>query len=276
MNAVIHRPTSRALADHIDYFLFLHSPSGKGTYQTYPNTNVCLALYECSSVQWDQKANTCVVTDTGQFGASRLYGFHRRPFTVYHSGRVRQICVLFKGSSIGLFTDCPITQIDCADEPIKQIFERLDPCFVDELFSLPDTSRQALLLEKLLLGRIRRRPYMEPYLWAVNQLQALNVTDGKIVEVVSTRLAIDASTLYRNFRRFFGQSPIEYFQTLRFRKGLHLTHASRASLTNIAMECDYYDQSHFIRDMRARAGCPPSVLRRRVTAVQGMLLWTKD
>jgi AraC-like DNA-binding protein len=60
------------------------------------------------------------------------------------------------------------------------------------------------------------------------------------------------------FRRQVGVAPKAYARVLRFTRAATLLREGEGrTLADIAMECGYYDQSHFTRDFVALAGCTP-------------------
>jgi AraC-like DNA-binding protein len=62
------------------------------------------------------------------------------------------------------------------------------------------------------------------------------------------------------FRTQLGVSPKAYARILRFRRAVGLLDGvgHGRTLADVAMDCGYYDQSHFSRDFVALAGCTPS------------------
>jgi AraC-like DNA-binding protein len=62
----------------------------------------------------------------------------------------------------------------------------------------------------------------------------------------------------RKFKEFAGFSPKTYSRIIRFQAALK-EFGSDKSLTEIAYDCGYYDQSHFINDFREFSGYNPKV-----------------
>ena len=61
----------------------------------------------------------------------------------------------------------------------------------------------------------------------------------------------------RKFKEYAGFSPKTYLRLVRLNNAIK-GHASGKSLTQIAYECGYYDQSHFIHDVKAFTGYHPA------------------
>ncbi|MHC0440199.1 helix-turn-helix domain-containing protein [Flavobacterium sp. 3-210] len=58
-----------------------------------------------------------------------------------------------------------------------------------------------------------------------------------------------------------GISPVAYTSVVRFNKSLQLVLNTPQSLTEIAYDCGYYDQAHFIKEFRKFTGITPSASR---------------
>jgi len=62
----------------------------------------------------------------------------------------------------------------------------------------------------------------------------------------------------RKFKEFAGFSPKTYSRIIRFQAALK-EYGSNKSLTDIAHDCGYYDQSHFINDFKEFTGYKPKI-----------------
>jgi AraC-like DNA-binding protein len=82
---------------------------------------------------------------------------------------------------------------------------------------------------------------------------------GELAELVQ----LSVSQLQREFGRLFGITPIHYIREVRVGVARHLLETSNQSLTNIAVQCGFYDQSHFTRQFKASTGITPLEYRRR-------------
>jgi AraC-like DNA-binding protein len=81
-------------------------------------------------------------------------------------------------------------------------------------------------------------------------------------------LARDAGWSRRQFTARFtraaGLPPKTFARVLRFQRAKALLAAAGGpSLSEIALDCGYYDQAHLNRDFRAFAGCTPTELMAR-------------
>lgn len=69
--------------------------------------------------------------------------------------------------------------------------------------------------------------------------------------------SISARQFERKFKEFAGLSPKLYSRIIRFQATTEYRSARNKTLTEIAYDCGYYDQSHFINDFREFSGYTP-------------------
>ena len=79
------------------------------------------------------------------------------------------------------------------------------------------------------------------------------------IENMVSRYGLTSRYLQKLFLQYTGLTPKLYHKINRFQKSLVLVSKRNSSLTSIAHECGYFDQSHFIRDFKSFTGLLPSV-----------------
>lgn len=79
------------------------------------------------------------------------------------------------------------------------------------------------------------------------------------VEKLSGKYCLSARQFERNFKALSGFPPKMYHRITRFNKAMAMYGQLGKTLTDIAYECGYYDQSHFIHDFKAFSGYHPGV-----------------
>lgn len=109
--------------------------------------------------------------------------------------------------------------------------------------------------------------YFERQLTAISSryntiIPSVNQIINKNGLVSIKRLAENHSVSQRQFERNFksttGFSPKMFSRIVRFESALSMLGKQDVKLTEVALECGYYDQSHFIRDFKEFTGQPPS------------------
>lgn len=75
---------------------------------------------------------------------------------------------------------------------------------------------------------------------------------------LSEAAGVHPVTVSKYFPRYFACTFGEYMRRLKIEKSLQMIKNSPASLTEIAYECGFYDQSHFTRTFKHLTGFPPN------------------
>jgi AraC-like DNA-binding protein len=75
---------------------------------------------------------------------------------------------------------------------------------------------------------------------------------------VASRYGISSRYLQKLFLTYTGLTPKLYNKINRFQRSLRLVSQNDLSLTSIAYDCGYFDQSHFIREFKSFTGYTPS------------------
>ncbi len=83
------------------------------------------------------------------------------------------------------------------------------------------------------------------------------------INELASRLDVDRSTLFRQFKKRFGQSPKAFLDQLRFTQAQRLLLESKLSITAIAAQSGFNDPEHFSRRFRSEFGMQPSQWRNK-------------
>ena len=79
---------------------------------------------------------------------------------------------------------------------------------------------------------------------------------GTNVNELASKFSLSTRQFDRKFKIYSGFSPKMYLRLTRLQNALK-QYGCDKSLTRIAYECGYYDQSHFIHDVKAFTGYHP-------------------
>lgn len=94
-----------------------------------------------------------------------------------------------------------------------------------------------------------------------NYARDIEVTD------IAEHVYLSVSQLQREFSKNFGITPNRYLREVRVGVVRHLLENSDQSLSTIATDCGFYDQSHMTRHFKASTGLTPHKYRQRFRTV---------
>jgi AraC family transcriptional regulator len=96
-------------------------------------------------------------------------------------------------------------------------------------------------------------------------MMAADLTGGTSLAMIAAACGLSASHLARAFRRSVGTPPHAWLNKQRTGRAMVLLRERRLSLSEIALECGFVDQSHFTRVFVRRVGLAPSAWRRMIS-----------
>ncbi|MGD9865832.1 MAG: helix-turn-helix transcriptional regulator [Pseudodonghicola sp.] len=93
--------------------------------------------------------------------------------------------------------------------------------------------------------------------------QAIDAASGEELNLAQLAeiAGVNRSYLVGLFKKYVGQTPIQYLWAKRVEQGLHLLKTTSLSIEDIAQHCGFKSSSHFSRSIKEATGSPPSKLR---------------
>lgn len=159
---------------------------------------------------------------------------------------------VFLNEDLSLFNNHVTNLIDVAGKDVHTLHARLlDTLSADRRMELVE----AFLLNKLSLSG-KRFEKLTLVGHVIKELRQDDFFDN--IENVAARYGITSRYLQKLFLLHTGLTPKLYAKINRFQNSLLLVAKGSTSLTDIAYECGYFDQSHFIREFRSFTGFAPS------------------
>ena len=117
-----------------------------------------------------------------------------------------------------------------------------------------DNYKRAEILSAFFEARLNNRPLIQNVVASIKYVIHSKQIDT--VAQLANKFNLSTRQFDRKFKEYAGFSPKTYLRLVRLRKATE-QHGTNKSLTQIALECGYYDQSHFIHDLKAFTGYHP-------------------
>jgi AraC-like DNA-binding protein len=186
-------------------------------------------------------------------------GPHSRHFVICNSHETRVIGVHFKPGGAYPFFGCPMNQLLNVMQPLDSMWGRMVGELREELLELTSVDAMFRTLSHRLLHSSGQRLHIHP---AVQFAIAHLGTNARLDHVQSLvdRIGMSHRRFIELFKRETGYSPKLYSRIRRFQSVLRSMNGPQHEIdwSDIAFNCGYYDQSHFIKDFRAFSGLSPS------------------
>lgn len=123
-----------------------------------------------------------------------------------------------------------------------------------EILSIDDIHHQIEILKDYLMQKIKQNPDTT-FIRLVNELYQ-NPNEQHVIDI-ACRLGYGKRQLSRIFKIHYGVSPKVLLNILRLHLCLTLLLEEKKKLLDIAILCGFYDQSHFIKELKKYTGISP-------------------
>lgn len=245
-----------ALQPYVKCYYVYESPTAAAFEDTVFPSGCMELIFNLGSGNWQTFTGDAFVTTP----AIELWGQLNRPLPIRSIGRNTMFGIRFHphaaagllGDTIRGFNNQVIDYGAIAGRTVNTLHARL--------METRSCHKKQALVEAYLWQQIARAGKRLNKVALVRDLMfELRQTDGfTTMETIASQYGITARHMQQLFLQTTGLTPKLYSQINRFQHSLRLVTAKNTSLTSIAYECGYSDQSHFIREFKTFTGVTPS------------------
>ena len=176
------------------------------------------------------------------------------------------IGVRFRAGGAFPLLDLPMGELEGLSVDPKMLWGADARVLRERLLGTPVPDVRFRILERFLLDRLHdsrdRHPAVQYAVRTIEQSKGA----ATVADIVD-RTGLSARRFIAAFRDEVGLAPKVFCRLARFRRVIDsLREAKRPDWADIALDCGYFDQSHFIHDFRSFAGVSPSAYLRQRTS----------
>ncbi len=190
----------------------------------------------------------------------QLWGQTIQPFTFASFGKHSMFGIRFFTHTAACFFNERIEEFNDQVIDFKDIGGKETVELYSKLLEAESLYRRIELVEEFLLKRLLLLEHKFTRLSLVNSIMHDLSKDDFLENInsVASQYGISSRYLQKIFLNYSGLSPNLFSKIARFQKSIHLVAGNASSLTSIAHQCGYFDQSHFIKDFKFFTGSTPS------------------
>jgi AraC-like DNA-binding protein len=180
-------------------------------------------------------------------------------FDLEVAGKLSLFSILFNPHGLALIFNIPINELFTQNVPLKFIAKNETSELESNLFEAETFQQKVSIAEKFLQTTLSKN-YKSFEFKRINYcLAEINRSKGMVSpERLSALACLSRKQFERNFSAFVGTSPKQFLKIVRFQNALHTKFKQKTvTLTQLACDCGYYDQSHMINDFKSLSGHTP-------------------
>jgi AraC-like DNA-binding protein len=249
------RPPAPQLARYIEHYWFVHATP------TRPfNLSVDVFVDARADLVFNfgvAYARKVLGGRTRTLKASNLDAQRLRPIRISQSGHVVISGVRFHTGGLSAFVSRSVHVWNDKVVPVASVFDATGP--LEEALRRAgdrcDAQKEAF--DAYFGARLDRSSVRTTFDEIKTRIEC---EDGPLrVDALCERAGISIRQLDRLFRKNLGFGPKTFSRIVRFQRALaRIKRHPDVSIAQVAAECGYYDQSHFVRECKAYAGAVPT------------------
>ena len=189
---------------------------------------------------------------------SIISGLNDSYANVSTNGETGVVFVSFYPAGACHFFNFPLSEIENQNVDLSDIFST-DIRQIEEMLFLKDTIKNKVsVIEKYLLSRFSPIPSYDSLLIRKGVDFIKSCKAQTTASSLSDSLSITTKSLERKFSQYLGKTTKQFIKLIRFQEILQDFSVNKnISLTQLAYNNGYFDQSHFIRDFKTYSGYTP-------------------
>ncbi|MBC9795711.1 helix-turn-helix domain-containing protein [Sinomicrobium weinanense] len=205
---------------------------------------------------------------------TELWGQITKPLSIRSRGKHTMVGIkffthsaaYFLNDEIRIFNDHVYDLYEVMGHPIRTLH--------GQLLEAADMATRIRLIESFL---IKKLIYNQQKIYKIDRVGKIletikdNYTENNL-RLVASKHHVTPRYLHKLINQYTGLTPKSYNKIKRFQRSLMLISRKEETLTSIAYNCGYFDQSHFIRDFKWFTGSTPSSYMNNITPVNQLLL----
>ncbi|UTW65215.1 AraC family transcriptional regulator [bacterium SCSIO 12643] len=186
---------------------------------------------------------------------SVIQGHTHLPAQYHVTGFYHLIGVAFYSYAIPLLFNIPSSDLNQEFISLNTFLGSEGDYLNDQLATAESTAKRIQILSNYFENRINHQKLKDPLI--ANAISEIKKQNGAIkIELLADQHHLSHKQFNRRFKEFSGFNPKLYSRILRFESMLK-SFPGHKTLTEVAYENGYFDQSHFIHDFKSFTGFSP-------------------
>ncbi len=237
-----YKPRTKILQQHITEYVVLKKQSTDNlNYFAFPHKSGSLALYFKANINIDAAGVSISEAPTPKPLVITL-GKYLEPLLVKYKGEITELSVNFTPVGMNYFFDENFARI--ANKPAQFLTDVAWNELASRLYQSAGAGAGMIeLLEEFLISQFRERDLSK----AESAVKLIEADKSVKVKNIALKLNLSERTINRLFHKYIGCSPKDFRKIARFRASIKMN-SKDANLTQLCMNNEYYDSSHFCKE----------------------------
>jgi AraC-like DNA-binding protein len=199
------------------------------------------------------------------YGHAMLFGARANCFVIDTCQQERVVGIQFRAGGAFPFFRMPVCELEGESFALDDLWPMRAGEIRARLLAAESVDAMFAILECCLLDQLVRPLELHPAVtYALEQFRS--PARSSSVAAVTARIGLSQRRFIQLFHQQVGLTPKTFSRVRRFQRVLCSIHAKReVDWAQLALDCGYYDQAHFIHDFQAFSGLTPRIYMTRAT-----------
>lgn len=176
--------------------------------------------------------------------------------------KLSMFSVTFQANGLSHFLKIPINELQNQIVALDSIDKVFSQQLEDKLAGGTTFKKRIEIVESFFLNLLKNQIISVDHERMTNSIELIKSTKGNIsIDFLASNACLSRKQFERKFLAYIGISPKQFLKIIRFQNVIFLKQsATNISLTELAYVAGYYDQSHFINEIKELTGQTPKKL----------------
>ncbi len=188
-----------------------------------------------------------------------LCGQQKDYYDIQIEGSLSLFSIVFHPHGLMKFFNLPLHEINKQNIPLKYLNKKLEQELMPKMEDASDFYSRVELANDFFYGLLNENFGQYEFSRIQHIVETIRRTKGLIgIEDLASEACLSRKQFERVFCKYIGATPKQFLKTVRFQHALHLKGRFQSmNITDLAYECAYFDQSHFIHEFKLQTGYTP-------------------
>lgn len=195
-------------------------------------------------------------------GNALLSGQQNDFYDLVITDKLSMFAITFQANGLSSFLKTPINELQNQIVPLDSIDKIFSQHLEQQLAAVTTFEKRIEIVEVFFLKLLNSRMVPVDYERMANAIKFIKSTKGHIsIDTLASETCLSRKQFERKFLSHIGISPKQFLKIIRFQNAIFLKQSTaKISLTELAYATGYYDQSHFINEIKSLTGQTPKEL----------------
>jgi AraC-like DNA-binding protein len=188
-----------------------------------------------------------------------LCGQQKEFYDIQIEGSLSLFSIVFHPHGLMKFFNIPLNEINNQNIPLKYLNKKLEQELMPKMEDASDFYSRVELANKFFYDLLSENYGQFEFSRIQHVVETIKRTRGLVeIEKLASEACLSRKQFERVFCKYIGATPKQFLKTVRFQHALHLKgRFQNMNITDLAYECAYFDQSHFINEFKLQTGYTP-------------------